>query len=301
MPQKKVRFSKPEPSDYLGLVQLLETLDSEFFPPLSTRRPLEEYLGAFVEHGAMIQVTVDGKPAGFVGYFPGDSKERTEYDKVPFVRYIGVVKEHRRAGLGRMLMERCFDDLELKGLRKETVQVRTWSTNVASNALYLRLGFEPVETWENDRAPGVHSVFYERPVDLGHAGKYRKIPGEKHDGIYCTDQADALQIHLGIKDGWRGQIADIVEDMGYLKYPVDVSVHGWPSQGIWGNKKYDVVFTPSVMEDALPNKWSVFLRRKNGEQIEDCKSGSLWSQVTDNGYDIIEDQPDAPDDALLQS
>jgi len=298
MPQKIVRFSKPGPDDYPGLVELLKTLDSEFFPPLSTRRPLDEYLGAFVEHGDIIQVTVDGKPAGFVGYFPEDSKERTEYDKVPFVRYIGVVKEHRRAGLGRMLMERCFDDLEARGKSKETIQVRTWSTNVASNALYRRLGFDLVETWEDDRGPGIHSVFYERPVDLGHAGKYRKIPGEKHDGIYCTDQSDAVQIHLGIKDGWRGQVADIIEDLGYTSFN-DVVVHGRPAQGIWGNRHYDVVFVPEG--DNYTNSWAVFLRRKDKKPMEKGELSRLWKQVSDvwrrdvGDYAVVEDQPYTPD------
>ncbi len=56
-----------------------------------------------------------------------------------WVNYVAVAEEHRRRGLGRMLMQRVEDQLKAMGCPKLNLQVR--SSNAAVLAFYKRLGY----------------------------------------------------------------------------------------------------------------------------------------------------------------
>ena len=87
--------------------------------------------------------------------------------------------------------------------------------------------------------------------ELGYAGKFKKISGEKHDGIYCTDQSDAVQVNLGLQDGHS--IEKIMGELGYTKYGWDQVAHGYAIQKLWHNDAYETVITPSILISSANN------------------------------------------------
>jgi L-amino acid N-acyltransferase YncA len=64
---------------------------------------------------------------------------------------VGTDPNHRRAGLGRALYERFFDDMRERGVRR--VSAVTWPGNRVSVAFHRALGFEPAE------GPGTQNLY----------------------------------------------------------------------------------------------------------------------------------------------
>ena len=104
-------------------------------------------------------------------------------------------------------------------------------------------------------------------TDLGYAGAYKKIDGEKHDDIYCKDQADALQINLGLKE--HHKIEDIMKELGYKKYNWTQGANGYAIQTFWNNSEIEMAVVKN--KNNYGNLRDIYFKtndKKNFNEIE---------------------------------
>lgn len=69
-----------------------------------------------------------------------------------------ILPEHRRKGLGKMMVELFIDYAKEKGFN--SIYTKTWSSNVSSNKIFNDLGFKEIGREENDRVNGDSTVKY---------------------------------------------------------------------------------------------------------------------------------------------
>lgn len=89
----------------------------------------------------MFMAELAGKTVGFVNAYV--DKEREE--KKGFIRVLGVVPEHRRKGIGRMLAEKALKSLDER--RMETVEVMAVGDKPAAIQLWESMGFQQVRVF----------------------------------------------------------------------------------------------------------------------------------------------------------
>lgn len=169
-------FSKL-PEDYRKqLLSLLEEVDREFVPPLSTRSSstdqsfhtnetsngVEKYLESLQEQFFILAVE-DGTLAGMLSfradYFPGGANPSFPLPNY-YVTTIAVSEMFRGCGVARGLYEKLFSLTN----SPKTIVVRTWSTNNAHLSLLENLGFKQFSMIEDDRSPGIDTVIYEKRI-----------------------------------------------------------------------------------------------------------------------------------------
>jgi ribosomal protein S18 acetylase RimI-like enzyme len=80
----------------------------------------------------------DGRLVGFlVGFISPDRPDHA------YIHMVGTSPNHRRSGLGRMLYERFFADVEARGVRR--VWAVTWPGNRVSVGFHRAMGFRPTD------------------------------------------------------------------------------------------------------------------------------------------------------------
>ncbi|MHA2294989.1 MAG: GNAT family N-acetyltransferase [Candidatus Hodarchaeales archaeon] len=159
------------------LLQVLQAVDKDFFPPLSQRRPLEFWLNLF-EKGVVLVTIEDDNVVGFLAYYPSLSGKildelRTCVNIDPvispansnkvfqgaYLHFIAVSPEYRRRKLASDLLSALLKDAQEKGVSR--LRVVTWSTNINSLKLYKNKGFQVFQQLPNDRACCIGSVYLE--------------------------------------------------------------------------------------------------------------------------------------------
>jgi ribosomal protein S18 acetylase RimI-like enzyme len=103
--------------------------------------------------------------AGFVVAFVSQDDPMTGY-----VHMIAADPNHRRAGIGRALYERVFEDMRGRGVRR--VMAVTWPGNRVSVAFHRSIGFEV------DAGP--------RTMRLYGTPAYADYDGENEDRVVFT-------------------------------------------------------------------------------------------------------------------
>jgi mycothiol synthase len=89
----------------------------------------------------MFMAELDGDAVGFVNAYV--DKEREE--KKGFIRVLGVVPEHRRKGIGRMLAEKAVESL--KERKMETVEAMAFGNKPEAIQLWENMGFKRVRVF----------------------------------------------------------------------------------------------------------------------------------------------------------
>ena len=88
----------------------------------------------------------EGRLVGFlVGFVSPDRPDEA------YVHMVATSPNHRRAGLGRTLYERFFDDMRGRGVRH--VRAITWPGNRGSVAFHRAMGFQPAD------GPGTQNLY----------------------------------------------------------------------------------------------------------------------------------------------
>lgn len=82
--------------------------------------------------------------------------------KSAYLDVIAISKKFRCKKLTSILMNKMFNDLKSKKIKK--LKVRTWSTNLPSTNLYLKYGFKIYRTIKNARGKGVHSIYFKKQI-----------------------------------------------------------------------------------------------------------------------------------------
>lgn len=152
---------------------ILESVDNDFFPPLSTRPPfgIEEvsdtklwgapivyFESVLKEH--VIMVSVENKRVGLLSFLPHHRSERlVDFSPCGYISTLAVLARYRR-GLTSVLAGQM---MQLPHeFRDPYVAMRTWSTNRSTTRIAERFGFQEVARIPDHRGPGVDTIYFAR-------------------------------------------------------------------------------------------------------------------------------------------
>ena len=147
------------------IFSLLCEANEDFVPPLSSRFPQEKTVADGVRRyfdemmSANLLATVDeGKLLGFVAFRENVTGYYIPEGVTPNL-YIGTAVI-AKAARGQHLTTRMYEHLFQTLRPSYSCFTRTWSTNAAHIAILTRMGFSLTKRIENDRAPGIDSVYF---------------------------------------------------------------------------------------------------------------------------------------------
>ena len=155
--------------------ELLCECDTEFIPPLSCRNgPLcsnlknrrqaarpTSYFEA-IKGQAFVTAELDGGVVGFLSFIRGFRDDNLKgWCPSNHVTTICVKGEHRGRGVGLRLYDFLMNRLP-PAMRSPFVSTRTWNTNESHLNILDSLGFELVTIIENDRVPGINTLYLAR-------------------------------------------------------------------------------------------------------------------------------------------
>lgn len=145
------------------LLLLMEAVDEDFAPPLTSRGDIRAYLETMMApHGFLLVKEADGKYIGMVGVQLSGS----EFD-VPYIRIIAIHPAYRRGLLYLSLFKRVQNEIMKRGF--SAAIARTWSTNVLMMKSLVRfVGAEEMYRAPNERGNGIDGVYYRWTVDDRH-------------------------------------------------------------------------------------------------------------------------------------
>jgi len=158
--------------------QLLVAADDSFVPPLTAPEragmsrasgqpgptDIDDYVDACVGR-PMIGALDDGRLVGFASFEPMvESEPLADYTPTNHLTVLVVDEAYRNRGLATEFYGFLFESLPAEH-HKPAVSTKTWSTNEAHLAILDALDFECVHRVENDRAPGVDTVYYARRIE----------------------------------------------------------------------------------------------------------------------------------------
>lgn len=127
--------------------------DNDFYPTISSRRDLADFVqSVFVAKGRYV-VCFDGKKiAGLTSIYLDHPSFITYY------HYIAIDKDYRGKGISTTLYNMVHEICREYGV--QWAIVKTWSTNHVSQAMFKKHGFFHLYTAEDDRSAGIHTYFY---------------------------------------------------------------------------------------------------------------------------------------------
>lgn len=174
----QIHFYQKEEDIRSELLQILQKVDSDFYPPLSARRSFDFWLNLF-DNGSILYATdgSSGAVVGFLAYYPSLSGEI--YDKLmacvniepvtsvktnvfysgAYIHFIAVLPEYRGRGISSLLMDNLLSETKQKQI--DSIRVITWSTNHQSIRLYKKHGFKEIHRIPNERGKGIDSIYFE--------------------------------------------------------------------------------------------------------------------------------------------
>jgi len=160
---------------------LLELVDEEFIPPLSSREgttqtklssynkkiELDSYFKSMMNQ-VNIVMTLDDNLLGFVSFRDNHTVDLLEkYSPCNYLSTIAVNREFRGEKIASNLYDFMIHEVTKKYPSKYLL-TRTWSTNYKHINLLNKLGFELVKSIKNQRGDGIDTVYYALKLDQTH-------------------------------------------------------------------------------------------------------------------------------------
>lgn len=142
------------------LVRFVQSLDTEFVPPLSSFVSIPEYCAKLESLGQVYLASRFDTVLGVIAFYCNDMVTYRSY-----ISYCAVRSEGRRLGIGLQLVLAAIEHAQLCSMKE--IHVRTWKGNKAALRMYQRAGFL-VRAEKLDRADNSMSVHLSRslvPVD----------------------------------------------------------------------------------------------------------------------------------------
>jgi len=124
---------------------LIVKLDSEFFPPLSSRTDLKKYAKKLIKEAVLVFVVnrEEKDIAGMAAYYCTPSL--FDYAELSF---LGVLDEYKKRGIATKLTKYMIKDCKLKGAKG--IKTKTWDSNKLALDLYLKNGFKIINKKEDN-------------------------------------------------------------------------------------------------------------------------------------------------------
>jgi len=116
------------------LKMLLEEIDNDFIPPLSSTRNLDDYASKMYKNSTIFSVHEEGKLVAAMAVYSNDPNRN-----IAFGTMLAVGKSHRIYGLGPSLIKSTIDYLRKKSF--STFRLEIYKTNPRVITLYKRLKF----------------------------------------------------------------------------------------------------------------------------------------------------------------
>ena len=156
------------------LFALLEQGDNDFVPPLSARFSTSDTAfsaetvsknGVLAYFNDMIREDIlaaveDGALLGFVTFKKDLVKPPLDESTLPNLYICTLLVDP--AARGRALTKRMYAHLFDTLYPNVNLYTRTWSTNAAHIAILSHFGFSLFKRIENDRGPGIDTVYFEK-------------------------------------------------------------------------------------------------------------------------------------------
>jgi ribosomal protein S18 acetylase RimI-like enzyme len=138
----EVRFRRPVEADHPVLVgQVDDWWGGRKMHELLPRLWFQHFTGT-----SWVAEDADGRLVGFLVGFVSPDRPGEAY-----IHMVGTSPNHRRAGLGRSLYERFFEDMRRLGVGR--VRAVTWPGNQVSVRFHRALGFAPAH------GPGTQNLY----------------------------------------------------------------------------------------------------------------------------------------------
>jgi len=157
MEKREYEMRAAVPADLDQLLALLRLVDTEFVPPLSQRRPLEDWAGdALCPDKCCCYVAV-GDDAQLVAVCGAFHPYEGDLDQA-CLNLLATRPAYRRTGVGVKLRWRVLEALRERGVKR--VRTRTWSTNHTMLRINTEMGFREDYVVRDERGPGTHSIYF---------------------------------------------------------------------------------------------------------------------------------------------
>ena len=146
------RYEIVEINTYDDILSTIERFDSIFSPSLSRRvSDLHKY-ALKLEGNAIVYVANYTETIGFIAFYVNNS----EY---VFVTLIAILEQHQKSGIGRALIEKCFE--VSRNLHIGKVRLEVLKDNAQAIKFYENLGFNIVDDLD------MKSYYMERNIMYG--------------------------------------------------------------------------------------------------------------------------------------
>ena len=136
------------------IIDFIKQVDRDFYPPISKRKKIEEYVRDNIVESHYLLVVCDKERIVGSICVGLDKPERGD----GYIDWIAILSKYRRRGLAVRLIDNVEAYLTKNNFDK--VKVRTWSTNLAGVALYNKLGFSVDYLVKNERGEGIDSIYF---------------------------------------------------------------------------------------------------------------------------------------------
>lgn len=125
--------------DHLLLLNLMNEVDTDFYPALSSRVNLNEYALKLLKGAVVFGAYNKGSLIGAIAIYMNDVTNK--YGYCPF---IAVLPCARGQGVSRKLIEVAIAELKIKKFNKLALTVRA---NSPASSLYKSVGFQIIDTF----------------------------------------------------------------------------------------------------------------------------------------------------------
>lgn len=117
------------------LYEFLKKGDKDFPEPLSDRVDLKEYAKKMYENAVIIAEVYDNQVVGLFAGYINDEKKKSAY-----ISFVNVLKEYRRKGMAKKLLQEFIDVARKKGFCE--IHLHTSFENQGAIKLYESNGFK---------------------------------------------------------------------------------------------------------------------------------------------------------------
>jgi ribosomal protein S18 acetylase RimI-like enzyme len=151
--QNIIKYRSYQTSDFQDLLAFLSITEKDFYPPLSERTTLRNYLlNDLVVNSHTYLALHNDSIIGFINLQINEpAKNETN------INTVAIHPKFRKMGIATQLMENVINFSKSNGF--SCIKTRTWSINNSGLGLYNKFGFAIDYIVKNDRENNVDSIY----------------------------------------------------------------------------------------------------------------------------------------------